>query len=210
MAQGSDTAGSTDAVAAAHRRLLQDSSLQFDFAQPQPPPRTPDWLHPLGEFLKAIAPAMSWIFWGALIVGALCLAYFVGREMVGRYWARRPKAPKPVVATSPWRPEAHQAMTLLSDADRLAAEGRYAEAAHLLLLRTIDDIRGRRPDLVRPALTSRELGALEALPASARPAFRAIAQVVERSLFGGATVAADDFARCRADYEAFALPKAWS
>ena len=33
--------------------------------------------------------------------------------------------------------------------------------------------------------------------------------VVERSLFGGAPVEAPDYAACRGDYEAFALPEGW-
>ena len=37
----------------------------------------------------------------------------------------------------------------------------------------------------------------------------AIGKVVERSLFGGAAVGAQDFADCRQAYEAFALPEGW-
>ena len=59
---------------------------------------------------------------------------------------------------------------------------------------------------MRPALTSRDIGGLEILPASARQTFSGIARVVENSLFGGGTVNADGFAHCRGAYEAFALP----
>ncbi len=69
---------------------------------------------------------------------------------------------------------------------------------------------GRRPRAVRPALTARDIARLESLPAAARGPFQMIAEVVERSFFGGRPVDADAFARCRQAYQAFALPEAWA
>jgi hypothetical protein len=63
---------------------------------------------------------------------------------------------------------------------------------------------------LRPALTSRDIGRLDGLPARAREAFRGIAEMVEHSFFGGRTVDAEGFGRCRQAYEAFAFPEAWS
>ncbi|MGH7024830.1 MAG: DUF4129 domain-containing protein, partial [Caulobacteraceae bacterium] len=132
------------------------------------------------------------------------------RELMGvRFpFRRRPRAPK--VRPADWRPEAFKARALLADADRLAAEGRYDEAAHLLLLRGIDDIEEKRPRLVKPALTARDIAALEAVPGPARGAFSKIAAAVERSLFGGQVLDAAAFAACRAAYEAFAFGDAWA
>ena len=79
---------------------------------------------------------------------------------------------------------------------------------HLLLFRSIEDIDGRWPGLVRPALTSRDIAGLGDLPEAARRTFASIAQVVERSLFAGQTLNAADFADCRQAYQAFALPVA--
>ncbi len=56
----------------------------------------------------------------------------------------------------------------LDEADALAAKGRFAEAIHHLLLRSVEDIARRRPKLVRPALTSRELSASDGIPAARR------------------------------------------
>ena len=211
MAQSSSGAAATaDQFAAAHKRLLADPSLQFSFSQPPRPPEVPDWVRALGRLLEAAAPVMKYIFWGGLILAGLLLLYFVVREVIAVRW-RRPARPADLTrGVASWRPEPEAARVLLEDADQLAAEGRFEAAAHLLLLRTIDDIRGRRPDLVRPALTSRDIGALSALPEAARPAFAAIAQVVERSLFGGRPVDAGAYQRCRAAYEAFAVPKVWA
>jgi hypothetical protein len=113
-------------------------------------------------------------------------------------------------APADWRPEAFKARALLEDADRLASEGRYDEAAHLLLLRGVEDIEDKRPRLIKPAFTARDIAGLEAVPPAARGAFGAIAAVVETSLFGGARLDAAAFARCRAAYEDFAFPKAWA
>ena len=97
----------------------------------------------------------------------------------------------------------------MTEADALAAQGLYAEASHLLLLRSVQDIEKRQPRALRASLTTREIAGLKAVPESARPAFAQIGRVVERSLFGGAPVQADDFASCRQAYEAFALPEGW-
>ena len=208
--QQDEAGGSADAVAHAHERLLHDSTLQFAFPaspKPQPPPQ---WAEALGRLLEAIAPFMSWVFWGLLGICVLFIAVFVAREMLRHRWIGRAKPAVLTTGVAEWRPAPERARALLEEADRLAAEGRFADAAHVLLLRSIDDLEGRRPDLVRPALTSRDISRLDALPAAARPAFDLIAGIVERSLFGGRPVDASGFAQCRAAYADFALPKVWS
>lgn len=198
-----------EALSAAHAELLQDKAFQFDRASYQPP-KPPDWLHWLGDFLKAAGPLLQWVFWIGVGILVLLILYGLGRELL-RLGAPRPKgSPAPVQVQSEWRPDAETARDLLAAADALAAQGRFAEAAHLILLRSVEDIEAHRPQSVRPALTTREIASLTALPAAARPAFGKIARLVERSLFGGAPVDAADFADCRRDYEAFALPNGWA
>jgi len=201
--------GTLDKVAQAHARLLKDRELQFDFVQVIPP-KPPDWMKPLEEFLKAIAPLMKWVFWIAVGLAAAGILYFIVRELIYVRWPQLKRKAKPAAAPVDWRPEPEKARALLEDADRLAGEGRYAEAAHLLLHRSIEEIEGRRPRAVRPALTTRDIGAMEGLPAAARGPFQAIAQVVERSFFGGRDVDAAAFAQCRKAYEDFAFPEAWA
>ncbi|PZO05933.1 MAG: hypothetical protein DCF28_02640 [Alphaproteobacteria bacterium] len=197
------------ALTAAHARLLRDESLQFDrvgFELPE----VPGWLRWIAEAFQALAPVMQWLFWGALAGLVALLLFFIGREILN---LRKP-LPRPtalVLGEEPdWRPDRDAARDLLAAADRLAAEGRFGEAAHLLLLRSVEDIQSRRPKALRVSLTTREIASLEALPPEARPAFRRIGRVVERSLFGGAVIGADAFADCRRAYEDFALPKGWS
>lgn len=191
-------------LSAAHREMLQDKSLQFEFTQVKPP-QPPKWLDGLAAFLEAMGPVLHVLFW--IIVAALVLGllYVIAQSLVKARYGGLPGAGPNLAPDAEWRPTAEQARVLLADADALAGEGRFAEAAHLLLLRGVQDIRDQRPGLVRPALTSRDIAGLEALPVQAREAFGAIARIVERSFFGGRDLGADDWSRCRGAYERFAL-----
>lgn len=197
------------AVEQAHQRLTHDAGFQFDrsmFVQPE----IPGWLLWLGKLLKQIAPYMKYVFWVGLAVVALLILYAIARETLRlRQPAARAEAPR-LSADPPWRPDAEQARDLLASADQLAAEGRFLEAAHLLLLRSVQDIQKHRPKALRVSLTAREIAVSPILPEAARPAFAGIARVVERGLFGGRSVDGDDFIACRTAYEAFALPEGWS
>ena len=206
----SGAVASGDPLARAHAHMLADPALQFAVARIAPP-KPPGWLKWVGDVLTWIAPAMQWVFWLGLAVAVLTVLVFIAREIIAVRWPRLLKKPKPADLPAPeWRPEPAKAKALLDDADRLAAQGLYAEAAHLLLHRSIDDVEGRRPRAVRPALTARDIARLESLPTAARAPFQMIAEVVERSFFGGRPVDADAFARCRQAYQAFALPEAWA
>jgi hypothetical protein len=203
------------ALNAAHAHLLGDKAIQFSFT-PQPtiaPIHLPEWLKVLGRAIGAVvraaAPLATYLFWVGLGLAAVLILYLVAREVFGVRFGRRRRVTARHSPTD-WRPEAFKARALLADADRLAAQGRYDEATHLLLFRSIDEIDDRRPHLVRPALTSRDIAALEALPEAARSTFGRIAQIVERSLFGGRPVEAASWAECRTAYEAFAFPQVWA
>lgn len=197
-----------EAVAQAHARLLDDTSFQFDRAGVDPP-EIPSWLNWIAGFLQSIAPVLKWVFWIGLALVVALILYAIVNEIL-RLRGPRAVASKPAPVGEPeWRPDAQAARDLLREADALAAQGRYAEASHLLLLRSVEDIQKRQPRAVRISLTTREIGALRSLPEAARPAFALIGSVVERSLFGGTPVGADDFSGCRRAYEAFALPDGW-
>jgi hypothetical protein len=200
--------GAADGFARAHQALMRDGSLQFEPTVSKPP-HVPDWLVPLGKFLAAIAPYLAYVFWGFLIVGAGLVLYFLLRELIATRWPSLKPGSGPQLGAEPWRPSAAKARTLLEDADRLAAAGRFPEAVHLILFRSIEDIEGKRPDLISPALTSRDIALLEGVPQSVRQTFSLIARVVERSFFGGRPVGAEEFAQCRQAYEGFAFAEAW-
>lgn len=193
------------AFAEAHRQLLADRSIQFEM-QPFRPPEMPEWLGGLGRFVSAIWPVIEVLFWVAVAALALFLLYVLAMRLAGREWRwRRAEA----AVEESWRPDEAPARQLLGEADALAARGLFAEAVHLLLFRSIEDIDSRRPDLVRPALTSRDIAALGAIPERPRSAFLAIAMAVERSLFARRPLAEADWREARAAYENFAFAEGW-
>jgi hypothetical protein len=203
-----------DRLQQAHARFLHDPSFQFAFADFQrPPTHPPAWLLALLNFLKALGggiAALRYLFWLVLGVGAVIILVFLAREFIlFRKPNRTPKTGHKLGPES-WRPTAAKAKALLDDADRLAREGRFAEAAHVLLFRSIEDIQAHIPRLIVPSLTSRDIARLEALPAPAKSAFGLIAGHVEKSLFGGRPLDAGGFAECRSAYEAFAFPDTWA
>lgn len=223
-------APAADRLAAAHAALKADPTIQFTLQRAPPPPKPPEWLMQFGKWLgklfEPVGRGLLWIahrlphwpyakilLWGVLALVAIALVWAVysrvrhGEWRWPRFVRRRPAVSQPIDAA--WEPEAAPVHEWLREADLLATEGRYAEAAHHLLRRSIDDIARRRPQLVRPALTSRELSASPAIPGSARDLFAGIARLVERSLFGGRAVDAADWTQARAAYRDFALPGAW-
>ena len=205
--------GGADAIAAAQARLLADRGFQVTFDALPPPPPTPDWLKRLlqaiGEALKAISPGVRIGLWVLLAAAVAVLVYVLVRHGRWRIARARAAAPLTLHALGASDPRAAQAAARLEEADRLAAEGLYAEAAHTLLLRSVEDVDAGRPGLVRPSLTSRDIAELPDLPVEPRAAFRSIASVVERALFGGRTVDAAGWAACRRAYSALVRPEAW-
>jgi len=193
-----------DAFAEAHRQLLGDAAIQWDLPAVEPPAQP----QPSVDFSGSDAFLQS-LFWVAVAAIVLFLLYLIAQRLQGGQWPRWRRTREEAAAAADWRPEASEARSLLGEADALAAEGRFSEAARLLLFRSIEDIDSRRPDLVRPALTSRDIAALEAIPGPPRSAFLAIAMLVERSLFGARPLAAGDWRECRNAYEKFAFAESW-
>jgi len=135
---------------------------------------------------------------------------FVIREILRVRWSGRARSVKPGEApVADWRPKEARARLLLAEADALAAKGLYGEAAHHLLLHSIQDVEDHRPRAIRPALTSRDIARLEAIPEQPKAAFTRIAELVEHTLFGGETLDAEGFAEARRSYETFAFEGGW-
>ena len=193
----------------AHGDMLHHTDIQFSFPVFKAP-EVPEWAKWLGKALANDWPAIKWGLW--IVAGAILLwiLYSLARQYGHLLrWNRKAEPRREWPAEQTWRPTVAQARQLLAEADALAAQGRYGEAVHLLLLRSIEEIEARRPRLLRRALTSREIGGLSGLPEAARPAFHGIARAVERSRFAGEAVDAATFERCRKDYETFAFAPVW-
>jgi hypothetical protein len=204
-----------DRLDGAHAGYLKDGELQLTrpeqdiaAAQPHPPP---DWLAAFGRFLEALGPLFQVIFWiaaGLLVAGLL---YFLFGEAIRLRLggARKPKdQPRDDVLVD-IRPDAAAARSLLEEADALAQAQRFAEAVHLLLFRSIEDIQERLEGGVPRSLTAREIASLGRLPDRARHALKPIILIVERSFFGGRAVDADGWQEARRSYQAFAFGEGW-
>lgn len=155
-------------------------------------------LEPLGRLLGSNWSIIELVLAALAIIGAL---WIVG-TLAWRWWqARTPRAP------APDRPimDRAAALALLEDADALAAQGRFGEAARLLLQRSVYHIASSRPDWLSPSSTAREIGAIPGLPGSAKQALGVIVREVERSLYALRALAAEDWQRTREAYTTFAL-----
>lgn len=177
------------------------------YKPPQSEP--PEWLKAIMRFLgKLIEPLGKWLGAGwsvveiVLVVLAVIGAAWIGWTLFQRWRLTlalaAPAAAPPVIDRA-------AALALLEDADALAAQGRFDEAVHLLLQRSVHHIAAARPDWLSPSSTAREIGLIPDLPAAARQAFTLIALEVERSLYALRALAADDWQRAREAYAAFAL-----
>jgi hypothetical protein len=203
-----------ETLQASFRKLKRNDSLQFELPNAPPAPKTPGWLKALGEFLNSLfsllAPLLKIVFWiglGVLIAGAL---YLLTQTIYTAIQARKDRAVVKTPAVPPplYQPEHKQARILLDEIDALAAQGRYDEAVHTLLFRSIQDIDANRPNVIRRSLTSREIGQLPILTPQAQDAFGTIAQIVEHAYFGGHTIGQTEFDQARAAYASLALGEA--
>jgi hypothetical protein len=215
--QGNSVAAAgADGLASDWRALRADGDIQFapiEMPEPQPPP---DWMRALGEFLTSLfSPLVDGLAAAGQVLGlsgqalmwlVIALAVVLAGVIAWRYLALHARHRDAAEQPAPeWAPDTGEARALLDDADRLAAEGRFDEATHLLLVRSIGQIAAARPDLLEPSSTAREIARLTALPDAARLAFTVIAERVERSLFALRRLSADDWRAARSAYAEFAL-----
>lgn len=209
-----ETMPADPALAEAHRALRADPRIQFDLPMYEPPapdpPQAPGWLARLAEWLGQEHPAMRLFVYALLIAAALLVAWLIVRAIARSFWWQKLWAGRGVTEPPPdLKPDEAPARALLSEADALAASGRFTQAVHLLLFRSIEDLDARRPALVRPAMTGRELARLTAIPERPRTAFARIARRVEHGLFAQRALGESDWRECRAAYEEFAFASSW-
>lgn len=162
----------------------------------------------LPNWLKAFAVITKYIFYGFLILCVSFLVYMLVREIIRIRRNRAPQGEKEEAPPIPvYQPDAETARIVLDDADKLASEGRFTEAVHTLLFRSIQDIEDKRPHHVNTSLTSREISKLPILSRKARDGFSMISTLVESSFFGGNTLTANDYSLSKSAYKTFAFEK---
>ena len=210
--EGTVISGSTAARDAVRdwRAVRDTADIQYAPLPPPKPQVTPDWLKSLGEWLQSVLeplgraiglswPVIKWLLIGLAVLAAGLILWRLAKWFLS---LRRDKLPAAEVG---WSPDRQSAEALLEDADRLASQGRFAEAVHLLLQRSVGHIAQARPQWLQPASTAREIAHLPQLPQAARSAFGEIAVLVERSRFALRDLGAGDWHSARAAYARFAL-----
>lgn len=209
---GREAARAFDKVRAAGD--IQYAPVQVPKNPPLEIPRseTPAWIEAIDRFLRALFeplgnaigvswPVLQWILLGLAVLGLAVLVWRIVDPL-----ARRGRKAEEE-ADPAWAPGRDAALALLDEADRLAAAGKFDEATHLLLRRSVAQIETARPGLLPPASTAREIAAHPALPERARSAFAAISARVERAFYALRTLDAADWHAARDAYADFALAR---
>jgi hypothetical protein len=191
-----------------------DSEIQFVPSQPPKPPELPQWwldflawlgklLAPVMEALAAAWPILRILLLVLLAAGVLTLLWVILAPYVEQWRGRK----RPVEQV--WQPQPDAARELLAEAEALAATGQFDQAVRLLLHRSIADIEQRRPHLLRPSSTAREIERFADLPEAPRAMFAVIAGQVERGLFAALPIDESGWRISRDAYAGFALREGW-
>ena len=200
---------------AAWNDVRANDDIQFTNIVPEPKPEPPEWwtnflqwlndaLVPVADMMVSAWPVLRIILLVFLAAGVLTLLWVI----LSPYW--QDWRGRKLETQEEWRPDQGMARRLLDEADALAAKGRFDEAAHLLLFRSIEDIEERRPGQLRPSSTAREIEQFDSLPETARAMFAVIAEQVERGVFAADPIGEDGWSASRNAYGAFALAESWN
>lgn len=207
----SDTETGANASVSGWDKLRDNDNIQFEpVVIPEKPPSEPGWFEQflrwlsenlnLAEFFVGIWPVLKWVLLALAVAAVLVLIFrLLDMPFPGNRSADSDSE------DVEWVPDKQESLALLEEADRLAAEGRFDEATHLLLKRSVGQIAAARPDWVEPSSTARELAALQELSQAAREAFGVIAERVERSLFALRQLERGDWEAARSAYADFAI-----
>lgn len=147
-----------------------------------------------------LSSVATMLLWGLVAAAALVLAMAAYRQFSGYTGEDQPgptaEAKDEQLAAVVERPR--------DDADELAAQERYADAIHTLLLRTLHELANQRLVRVTPSMTSREILGKVALVGDAREALAGLIVAVEQTWFGDDVPGPSDYQRCRAQFDRFA------
>lgn len=208
----------TAEIEAEHEALLRERAYQFELPEPPPPEDIPDpvdwgWLGDLfrfvGNLFSWLGPIIFWLF-VALVAAFVCyLLFAMARGYLERRDGSKNKATSKSTARSldqvDLRPDEEFAKDLLQQADRLAKEGRFAEALRLLLRSSVSEMQDRVRTRIGVSMTAREVGRIGQLPDAARAALHRIISRNELSVFAGDDVQESGYREARQDYETFAF-----
>jgi hypothetical protein len=148
--------------------------------------------------LKLPPSLLRLLLWGAVIAGTLVIAWSLRDSLPVVSRSRKIIAAEPIPPplTRSGRMEEVQV-----EADDLARQGHYGQAMHLLLLKSLDEIRRQLGTRFAASLTSREILRRVQLSDIGRRSLTAIIRSVEQTYFGGEEAGQTDYSDCRTNFE---------
>jgi hypothetical protein len=187
------------AIGDAVERVYGGRDYQTEMPQEQPAQQFQQFAPPL-EIPDIAREIIRIVLITLLAVGALLLLFFLLNALPTlKERLKRRAASHDQVGVTPIASDADRERLeiALSEADRLARQGAFGEALHLLLLYCLNEMR-RRFGLGLPAsLTSREILGLSVLPEIRRTGLSVIVSAVEISHFGGRPADETTYRLCR-------------
>ncbi len=194
------------AVDDAVNRVLENDEIQSEFPRFEAPEeiKPPGWLESIfdaiGSFLSFLAPVLEILFYVAIVAFVVWLIYF----LVDKFEWRRgnpeeDNAKKVRITVAPARASKPEVIDVpdLSDADKMAENGHYAEAVHILLIAAIDFIQRKIKGILSVSETSREILNNDNVAAEDKGEIGYLVEQVERALFAGKTVDREEYEFCR-------------
>lgn len=176
------------------RQAIRRHDLQTQM--PVPEPRPASWLDWLKFDISADTARI--LLWGTVILGVAVTIWSLRDSLPAFSRSRRIKAADVPAGFSDASARMEEAQL---EADDLASRGHYGEAMHVLLLKSLAEIRLRLGTSFAVSLTSREILRKVALPQAGTGALGAIVQSVEQTYFGGRPSGQQDYLGCRQDFE---------
>ena len=150
---------------------------------------------------SVVAQGIVWVIAGVLVI---LLILFIVREFGGGQNVVAPATIAPGGDASAAAANAAVVERPLDDAEALARAGRFGEAIHVLLLRTLEELVRRLDRPLPRSRTSREILAEVRLPEEAHGALAHLIGAVEVSFFGGDEPGERDYQVCVDRFRVFA------
>lgn len=148
--------------------------------------------------LKLAPGFIRLLLWGAVIAGTVVIAWSLRDSLPVVSRSRKIIAAEPI---PPSLTRSGRMEEIQVEADDLARQGHYRQAMHLLLLKSLDEIRRQLGTRFAASLTSREILRRVQLSDTGRRSLTAIIRSVERTYFGAEEAGQTDYSDCRINFE---------
>jgi hypothetical protein len=170
------------------QRMAQDAIRRLDLQT-----EIPDAPEP-AQFSLSLPPELLWF----IVAVAVLLLLYSFRDLIPLLRSRGGElTEEEAISAEAMRREPQ---VVLAAADELARQGRYRDAMHLLLLRSLAELRATLDEPFADSLTSREILRSTRLPTTAREPLRDVVGRVEWTYFGERPAEREDYEACRTSF----------